>query len=71
MPGSVVPLAMFVVTDVYALFDIPSEIKYAFSDLLQIGSKFGHLVHDITSKVGHQVESHCHIAMECFLIIIS
>ena len=31
MPGSVVPLAMF-------------SFKFAFSDLLQIGSKFGHCV---------------------------
>jgi hypothetical protein len=29
------------------------------------------LMHDITSKVGHQVESHCHVALECFFVIIS
>ena len=33
MPGSVVPLAVFCIS-----------FKYAFSDLLQIGSKFGHQV---------------------------
>merc|ERR1712148_6213 len=48
-PGSVVPLAMF-------------SLKCAFSDLLQIGSKFGHLVHDITSKVPKLATRLSHIA---------
>ena len=50
MPGSVVPLAMFI------------SFKYAFSDLLQIGSKFGLLMHDITSKVPKLATRLSHIA---------
>ena len=50
MPGSVVPLAMFI------------SLKYAFSDLLQIGSKFGLLMHDITSKVPKLATRLSHIA---------
>ena len=50
MPGSVVPLAMFI------------SLKYAFSDLLQIGSKFVLLMHDITSKVPKLATRLSHIA---------
>ena len=51
MPGSVVPLAMFCIS-----------FKYAFSDLFQIGSKFGHLMHDISSKVPKLATRLSHIA---------
>ena len=39
IPGSVVPLAMFL-----RIYIICISFKYAFSDLLQLGSKFGHQV---------------------------
>ncbi len=38
------------------------SFKYAFSDLLQIGSKVGHLVHDIISKVPKLANMLSHIA---------
>ena len=49
-------------------------IKYAFSTLLQIGLKFGHqvtsleLVLKLATRLSH---SHCHIALECPIGIIS
>ena len=38
------------------------SFKYAFSDLFQIGSKFGHLMHDISSKVPKLATRLSHIA---------
>ena len=61
MPGSIVPLAMFI------------SLKYAFYDLLQIGSKFGLLMHDITSKVPKLATRLSHIATlpwNAFFVII-